>query len=81
MKDNPHQWLQFARCKGMDTELFFTDESVKQMKAVCVECPVRKECFTEAMREEVGACRFGIRGGYTPDERRRLSKRRSKVAA
>jgi hypothetical protein len=80
-------WLTKAACKGMDTELFFdaiehTDsthklKALKQCKATCFKCPVRRDCAAQTMLEEGSAAtgRYGYRGAMTPAQRRALYRR------
>lgn len=71
-------WRERARCKGMDTELFFPvtedpdAESVRWAKTVCAGCPVRETCLAEAL-----AARdvHGVRGGFSGREREGLLRR------
>jgi hypothetical protein len=69
-------WRDRAACRGStDAELFFPTaeagpERAKQVaaaKAICARCPVRAECLAEAARIPYGIC-----GGLTESERRRL---------
>ena len=69
-------WQVWAACREVDPELFFPvdetglshDEQVRAAKAVCVGCPVRRECLAEAL--ERIPC--GVAGGLSEQERRRL---------
>jgi hypothetical protein len=58
---------------GIDPELFFPDEqysaSVSQAREVCLTCPVRARCL-----ELFGDLPYGIVGGLTASERRRLRR-------
>lgn len=66
-------WRQHARCRGIDTAVFFPcrGEDVSEAKAICAQCPVREPCLADGMRE-----RFGIRGGLSERERRTLRRKR-----
>lgn len=80
----PH-WSHSAKCKGMDTDLFFPTRaflSVQKAKTVCASCPVRIECLEDSMNAEtmLYGNRHGIFGGMTPKERERLQKQRIKNA-
>lgn len=70
LQDEGREWKRFAACRGEDTELFFPQHStqgkrrpqVRRMVAkFCVGCPVRRECFEDAI---VQGDAYGIRGGY-----------------
>lgn len=72
-------WSDFAACRGEEPELFFPvsevgpgARQVAKAKAVCARCPVRDVCLGFALDN---ALDFGIFGGTTPDERRRLLRR------
>lgn len=75
LEDQP--WFEAALCRETDPEIFFPDgDSARAAKATCMRCEVRTECLNWALdRHE----RFGIWGGLTEHERRRLYTR--KVAA
>jgi len=68
-------WMAFAACRGMDPDFFFPARGVstKDAKAVCAECPVREQCLEYAIE---GRERFGIFGGLSERERRRIRKQR-----
>lgn len=73
-----------AACLGADVSIFFelARPGHKEMAlALCGECPVRADCLAASMREEAGSQKFGIRGGLTADERRKLVKKGSAKAA
>lgn len=74
-------WRSQALCAQIDSEIFFPDKggSTKDAKQICSLCPVRLECLQTALdREE----RFGVWGGLSERERRRLNApRRPKIPA
>ena len=75
-------WRDSARCVGADLNLFFpistvgaaAQVQVDEAKAVCAQCPVQRDCLAWAL---VVGPEFGIFGGYTDAERRRLRQRLS----
>jgi len=71
-------WMQFAQCRGIDPDFFFPERGVstKDAKAVCAECPVKEHCLEYAI---AGRERFGIWGGLSERERRRIRKQRQMV--
>lgn len=77
-------WEAFARCRKIDPELFFPEQSngggkvVEDARSVCFRCEVRMECLDTALarREE-----FGIWGGATFDERRPMLGRKRKYGS
>ncbi|MEM7323501.1 MAG: WhiB family transcriptional regulator [Actinomycetota bacterium] len=72
------RWYVDGACRGLDPDLFFPErgESTADAKAVCAGCVVRAECLEWALATRE---RFGIWGGTSERERRRL--RRSAAAA
>lgn len=50
-----------------DTDAFYVEG-----KAICAECPIRETCLDYAMENRI---RFGLFGGLTPIERRRIERR------
>lgn len=78
-------WRSRAACRGEDPELFFPVGSsepaalaqIAGAKAICARCPVREACLRFALYTGQD---YGIWGGLTEDERRRL-QRRERAAA
>jgi len=71
----PARWTEFALCAEIDNALFFPEkgESTKSAKAVCRRCAVRAECLEYALERDE---RWGIYGGLSPQQRRRLKRAR-----
>ncbi|SDM47189.1 Lsr2 protein [Streptomyces sp. cf386] len=66
-------WRLRAACRGQDTEQWFGQiHEIGAALAICARCPVRDMCLYECMREEVPSYRYGVRGGLTAADRRRL---------
>lgn len=67
-------WQQRALCAQTDPEAFFPEKggSTRDAKKVCVGCEVRSECLEYALLHDE---RFGIWGGLSERERRKLKKR------
>lgn len=67
------EWMNDAACRGMDSELFFPGrgEATADVKAICGACPVRVECQDYA----IGTEQFGIWGGLSERERKRIRTR------
>lgn len=65
------EWVDQALCAQTDPEAFFPEkgESTRPAKAVCMRCDVRAACLDFAL-ENVE--RFGIWGGASERERRRM---------
>jgi WhiB family redox-sensing transcriptional regulator len=71
-------WRELAACRGVDPELFFPTrgEKVAAAKAVCSSCLVRTSCAEEAL---ANGEKFGIWGGMSERERRRIRRQRRKA--
>jgi WhiB family transcriptional regulator, redox-sensing transcriptional regulator len=68
-------WRMYALCAETDPEAFFPDKggSTREAKLVCRGCPVRGDCLEYALANEE---RFGIWGGLSERERRRVRQQR-----
>jgi WhiB family redox-sensing transcriptional regulator len=77
--DNNTDWRRAANCLGVDPELFFPErgELTETAKAVCHACTVRLECLDYAI---VNSEKFGIWGGLSERERRRIRSTRRQAA-
>ncbi|MDY6055342.1 WhiB family transcriptional regulator [Micrococcus sp.] len=66
-------WQVDALCAQTDPEAFFPEKggSTRDAKRVCAACTVRAECLDYAMANDE---RFGIWGGLSERERRRLRR-------
>ncbi len=66
-------WQDQALCAQTDPEAFFPDKggSTREAKRVCRSCEVRAECLEYALEHDE---RFGIWGGMSERERRRLKR-------
>jgi len=71
-------WLDLARCAEVDPELFFIEKggSTAPAKRICQSCEVRAECLEFALENEYVAG-YGVWGGMSERERRRLKHQRS----
>ncbi|SEE98401.1 WhiB family transcriptional regulator [Ruania alba] len=67
-------WQERALCAQTDPEAFFPEKggSTREAKRVCVSCDVRAECLEYALAHDE---RFGIWGGLSERERRKLKRR------
>ena len=72
-------WVVFAACRDVDPDIFFpaSRKDVDQALAICASCPVCSECLDYAI--ETGE-RFGVWGGLTEKERRKLLFRQRRPA-
>ncbi|EPH02421.1 hypothetical protein HMPREF1531_01727 [Propionibacterium sp. oral taxon 192 str. F0372] len=73
VEDGPLGWQEQALCAQTDPEAFFPEKggSTREAKKVCQSCPVRSDCLDYALANDE---RFGIWGGLSERERRRLRK-------
>ena len=75
----PQAWVSRSACRTADPdELFVTGAAQNRAKAVCMGCPVRTECLSDALDNRV---EFGVWGGMTERERRALLRRRPDVGS
>ena len=67
-------WQERALCAQTDPEAFFPEKggSTREAKKVCLTCEVRGDCLEYALGNDE---RFGIWGGLSERERRKLKKR------
>lgn len=73
--EDPWPWMREAECLGVDPELFFParGESTREAKGICQRCTVRLECLEHAL---ANGEKFGIWGGLSERERRRVRRQR-----
>ena len=76
---DPQGWGAQGACRHSDPELFFPIAAAgpaagqaDRAKKVCAGCPVRRLCLEYALETGQG---FGIWGGTTETERRKMSRR------
>jgi WhiB family transcriptional regulator, redox-sensing transcriptional regulator len=69
-------WQDRALCAQTDPEAFFPEKggSTREAKRVCRGCEVRAECLEYALEHDE---RFGIWGGLSERERRRIKREAS----
>nr|WP_152816094.1 WhiB family transcriptional regulator [Georgenia subflava] len=72
--DGALAWQDRALCAQTDPEAFFPEKggSTREAKRVCGSCEVRAECLEYALAHDE---RFGIWGGLSERERRKLKRR------
>jgi WhiB family redox-sensing transcriptional regulator len=73
-------WQDFANCLGVDPDLFFPERgaSTREAKEVCRGCVVREDCLEYAL---ANGEKFGIWGGMSERERRRIRRQRALARA
>lgn len=70
-------WREHASCRDVDPKIMYgeTGAAARQAIEICKQCPVRKECLTDARKAERFLPRsyiVTIRGGRRPGERWRM---------
>jgi WhiB family redox-sensing transcriptional regulator len=78
MGEGEKGWQARANCMGVDPDLFFPERgsSTREAKEVCRGCVVQEDCLEFAI---ANGEKFGIWGGMSERERRRV--RRARVLA
>jgi len=73
-EDTALAWQADALCAQTDPEAFFPEKggSTRDAKRICTSCDVRGECLEYALQNDE---RFGIWGGLSERERRKLKRR------
>lgn len=74
--DNALAWQTDALCAQTDPEAFFPEKggSTRDAKRICGSCDVRGDCLDYALHNDE---RFGIWGGLSERERRKLKRHAS----
>lgn len=80
---DPAEWMRNAACKGRNGDgKFFPAQGENRKweaaKAICDRCPVQAECLDYAFRH---GQHFGVWGGLSERERKKLKKRRRREQA
>jgi WhiB family transcriptional regulator, redox-sensing transcriptional regulator len=72
---DPAEWREQAACRSMGPGFFYVDrgEMLTAAKAICAACPSREPCLEYALANNE---RFGLWGGLSERERRRLRRDR-----
>ena len=72
--DASGEWAARARCRTQNPDALFVRGPSEQRRAkqICSGCPVRFECLAHALDEHI---EWGVWGGMTEYERRRLLRR------
>src|SRR5690349_1473865 len=71
---NAPEWQEHALCSQTNPEAFFPEKggSTREAKRICSRCEVKSECLEYALSHDE---RFGIWGGLSERERRKLKRR------
>lgn len=75
---NRQSWVEEARCRGSEDDLFPEGKQQKRAAAICMGCPVRQDCLIEALDNRL---EWGIWGGLTERERRALLRQHPEVTS
>ena len=77
--ESSQDWTALSACNNADPdELFVTGAAQNRAKTLCMGCPVRTECLSDALDNRI---EFGVWGGMTERERRALLRRRPDVTS
>jgi WhiB family redox-sensing transcriptional regulator len=74
-------WTDYAKCKGMDTNVFFPKRGRKIDKLAieaCKGCPVTEPCLKMALENYIQA---GYQAGMTAEKRREIVLRLNREGA
>lgn len=75
--DQDQSWVAHALCAEQEPDnLFVQGSTQRQVRMVCMQCPVRIECLADALQSEAN---FGVWGGLTERERRAILRHYSDV--
>ena len=80
------EWMEEAKCRDASSDVFFKEHAGDQRNAytrakeLCEVCPVRSECLEWALADR-SSIDFGVFGGTTPRERRKILASRRQSAA
>lgn len=74
------EWTNRALCSQTDPEAFFPERggSTREAKRICARCEVVAECLAYALETREA---YGVWGGRTERERRRLARQQREAAA
>jgi len=69
------EWMTRASCREFDPDEWFPEVggNARAAKRICADCPVRVECLEYALE----GFEWGVWGGLSTQERRRLKARRA----
>jgi WhiB family redox-sensing transcriptional regulator len=72
-------WDEKAKCRGMDTDLFFPESGAASVVAkrmcdkLCLDCPVKQQCLEIGLASDV---QVGFFGGLSAKQRQRILSER-----
>ncbi|MFG2165545.1 WhiB family transcriptional regulator [Micromonospora chersina] len=73
-------WHADGLCQQVDAELFFPErgQSAEPAKSICQRCPVQRDCLNWSLAKREP---FGVWGGLSEPERRRVLSGKQRLAA
>ncbi len=73
------EWWGDASCVGMDPNIFFPlkGKTAREAKEICEGCAAQSRCLDWALETDQ---KYGVWGGASERERRRIKKRRLTAA-
>ena len=74
------KWWDLGACRGLDAAIFYPDDEdeAQVAKSVCEGCSVQSACLEHALERRE---RAGVWGGATERDRRRIIRRRRRIAS
>lgn len=84
LPDKDFSWHTKAVCRDVDPDIFFAESydpaqnkaRVKEARAICARCPVKKLCLEQALTNGEGSYIFG---GKTAEERKVILQQRKRT--
>ena len=72
-------WREKAACRGSDPDLFYpvNEDEADEAIAICMVCSVQEPCLEYALAARE---RYGVWGGTTEKDRRRIWRKRRRSA-
>jgi WhiB family redox-sensing transcriptional regulator len=76
-------WFRDANCRGEDPGIFFpsSGEPAQHAYRICAQCRHEERCLEYALEHHVEFGQYGIWGGTSENERRRIRRRRNRRTA
>lgn len=77
------EWQKDASCAEIGGDFWHPDKggSIAEAVSICQGCRVRVECLTFALRHHATVGRFGVWGGTSERERRRMKRKQNAAIA
>lgn len=80
MNQPDQQWRASALCAQTDPDIFFPEKGQNPWaaKRICAACVVRVDCLTDSLQHREP---YGVRGGFTANERKQMRRQARGKAA